>query len=206
MRATRLSVSRLVALICFGLAGCGGDSVGSNVEPGQVIEARVGAQVRMKLQSIGPGEYASPPAGSSSVVQFLDVRLVTPHVPAGVTQEFGFPGSEGRNGCDSVRAYRKRLYGRVRANSLSSELIPDLGCGRGGRGALLVHDRALRMHTGPDQTPVANAKVDFGEQPSEPCAPTADVDEGRAAIYGSVITDAAGTFGADLCSPPASSA
>jgi hypothetical protein len=44
----------------------------------------------MKLQSIGPGEYASPPAVSSSVVQFLDVRLVTPHVPAGVTQEFRF--------------------------------------------------------------------------------------------------------------------
>ena len=52
----------------------------------------------------------------------------------------------------------------------------------------------------PDQTPVANAKVDFGEQPSEPCAPTADVDEDRAATYGSVITDAAGTFVADLYS------
>jgi hypothetical protein len=44
----------------------------------------------MRLQSIGPGEYASPPAVSSSVLQFLDVRLVTPHVPAGVTQEFRF--------------------------------------------------------------------------------------------------------------------
>jgi hypothetical protein len=52
----------------------------------------------------------------------------------------------------------------------------------------------------PDQTPVANAKVDFGEQPSEPCAPTADVDEDLAAIYGSVITDAAGTFVMDLYS------
>jgi hypothetical protein len=90
MRATRRSVSWLVALTSFALAGCGGDSVGPSVEPGQVISARVGEQVRMKLQSIGPGEYVSPPTVSSSVVQFLDVRLVTPHVPAGVTQEFRF--------------------------------------------------------------------------------------------------------------------
>jgi hypothetical protein len=38
MRAMRLSVSRLVALTCFGLAGCGGDSVGPSVEPGQVLD------------------------------------------------------------------------------------------------------------------------------------------------------------------------
>ena len=37
MNAMRLSVSRLVALTCFGLAGCGGDSVGPSVEPGQVL-------------------------------------------------------------------------------------------------------------------------------------------------------------------------
>jgi hypothetical protein len=90
MSEMQSSVVRLIALACFGLAGCGGDSVGPSVVPDELIDTRVGAQVRMKLQSIGPGEYASPPAVSSSAVQFLDVRLVAPHVPAGVTQEFRF--------------------------------------------------------------------------------------------------------------------
>jgi hypothetical protein len=66
------------------------DGAGPSLEPGQVINARVGQQVGMKLRSIGPGEYVSPPAISSSVVRFIGVRLVTPHVPAGVTQEFRF--------------------------------------------------------------------------------------------------------------------
>jgi hypothetical protein len=50
----------------------------------------VGDPFRVRLQSIGPGEYERPPTLSSPVVQYLGVSLVTPHVPAGVTQEFAF--------------------------------------------------------------------------------------------------------------------
>ena len=81
MRATRLSVCRLVALTCFALAGCE-DSAGPSLEPGQVINARVGQQVGMKLQSIGPGEYVSlprsPPASCSSSACDSSRRMCRP--------------------------------------------------------------------------------------------------------------------------------
>jgi hypothetical protein len=56
-----------------------------------------GSQFSVTLQTIGPGEYSSPPALSSSAVQFRDVADVGPYVPAGPTQRFRFlalgPGS-----------------------------------------------------------------------------------------------------------------
>ncbi len=56
-----------------------------------------GNQFSVTLQTIGPGEYSSPPSLSSSAVQFRDVADVCPCVPAGPTQRFRFlaagPGS-----------------------------------------------------------------------------------------------------------------
>ncbi len=56
-----------------------------------------GSQFSVTLQTIGPGEYSSPPSLSSSAVQFRDGADVCPCVPAGPTQRFRFlatgPGS-----------------------------------------------------------------------------------------------------------------
>lgn len=42
------------------------------------------------LQTVGPGEYESPPSVSSPALRFLDESLVSPSVPAGPTQLFRF--------------------------------------------------------------------------------------------------------------------
>ena len=54
------------------------------------VSAHVGDRIEVTLQSIGPGEYASPPAISSSSVEFLDVAGCGQPVPAGQTQCFHF--------------------------------------------------------------------------------------------------------------------
>ena len=58
--------------------------------PGRQVIATVGQEIRITLQSIGPGRFASPPALTGSAVAFLESAIVPPHVPAGVTQEFRF--------------------------------------------------------------------------------------------------------------------
>lgn len=60
---------------------------------GNVITAAPGGYFEIKLQSIGPGEYAAPPTltpAAAPRVQFLSVEYVGPYVPAGVTQLFHF--------------------------------------------------------------------------------------------------------------------
>ena len=54
------------------------------------VGAHVGDRIEVTLQSIGPGEYAIPPAVSSPAVEFLDVAGCGQPVPAGVTQCFHF--------------------------------------------------------------------------------------------------------------------
>ena len=49
-----------------------------------------GTEFTVTLQTIGPGEYSSPPSVSSAAVHFHDVSLVSPYVPAGPTQQFRF--------------------------------------------------------------------------------------------------------------------
>lgn len=58
------------------------------------VRATVGQELDITLQTIGPGEYVSPPSISSTAVRFLDVTLVSPHVPAGPTQRFRFKAAE----------------------------------------------------------------------------------------------------------------
>jgi hypothetical protein len=77
-------------LIALGLAGCGQSPLEANGSPSHTLSITVGRELDLTLQTIGPGEYVSPPLVSSGAVRFLDVRLVTPHVPAGPTQQFRF--------------------------------------------------------------------------------------------------------------------
>jgi hypothetical protein len=80
-----------VALALVLLGGCSSDGlVSANGAPPRTLSLGLGRELGLTLQSVGPGEYMSPPLVSSSAVEFLDVSLVTPAVPAGVTQRFRF--------------------------------------------------------------------------------------------------------------------
>jgi hypothetical protein len=62
------------------------DSTQSHGETLSVVASQV---FMVTLQTIGSGEYISPPRISSSAVQFLGVTLGDP-LPAGLTQKFRF--------------------------------------------------------------------------------------------------------------------
>ncbi|HEU4642483.1 MAG TPA: hypothetical protein VFS44_08520 [Gemmatimonadaceae bacterium] len=75
------------------LSGCGADrstGVSSIGTESRTLDVSRGTEIDVTLQTIGPGEYASPPIVSSRSVRFLGVSLVTPVVPAGPTQRFRF--------------------------------------------------------------------------------------------------------------------
>ena len=73
------------------LARCSSDDLtGTSGGAGRTFTVSAGQEVGIRLQNIGPGEYLAPPAISSAVIRFEDVSLVTPAVPAGVTQLFRF--------------------------------------------------------------------------------------------------------------------
>src|SRR4051812_723747 len=80
----------LGGLVALGLVGCGQGPLEANGVPSQALSIKAGRELELTLQTIGPGEYASPPVVSSAAVRFLDVRLVAPAVPAGLTQRFRF--------------------------------------------------------------------------------------------------------------------
>ena len=85
IRSRHLAVGLALAL------GCRSDDlVTANGAPDRSMSVAPGQHLELTLQSIGPGEYISPPAISSPAVQFIDVGLVTPAVPAGITQRFRF--------------------------------------------------------------------------------------------------------------------
>jgi hypothetical protein len=73
------------------LPGCDGENpVSIRGSTSQSLTVPVGTGFSVTLQTIGPGDYGSPPAVSSEAVRFLDVSLVSPYVPAGPTQRFRF--------------------------------------------------------------------------------------------------------------------
>ncbi len=76
-------------VVALGLAGCSQGALEANGSPSHTISIEAGRELELTLQTIGPGEYVSPPAVSSATVRFLDVRQGTP-VPAGATQVFRF--------------------------------------------------------------------------------------------------------------------
>jgi hypothetical protein len=72
------------------LVACGDNPLAVNGTPGRTIKVATGQEFTLKLQTIGPGEYASPPTISSPALQYLGVSFATPAVPAGPTQLFLF--------------------------------------------------------------------------------------------------------------------
>jgi len=91
-----LSYLTCTAALLFTTLSCGGknpfsvsmiDIKGSN---SQSFTVPAGSEFAVTLQTIGPGEFASPPTVSSGSVQFRDVSLISPYVPAGPTQQFRF--------------------------------------------------------------------------------------------------------------------
>jgi hypothetical protein len=82
---------RVLLLASLLLAGCGSETpTDTSGNSGRAFTVKAGQEFEIRLQSIGPGEYRSPPSVSSNAVRFREVRLATPHVPAGVTQLFRF--------------------------------------------------------------------------------------------------------------------
>ena len=74
------------------LGGCS-DPVSITDTHGRSFSVRRGTDFDVTLQTVGPGEFASPPTMSSSVVRFLDVTNPQA-VPAGPTQRFRFHAAE----------------------------------------------------------------------------------------------------------------
>jgi hypothetical protein len=75
------------------LGACSGTAPVSVDFDGRADRSRAiegGTEFVIQLQSIGPGEYVSPPAISSDAVRFLDVSQAAAAVPAGATQRFRF--------------------------------------------------------------------------------------------------------------------
>jgi hypothetical protein len=85
-------IARRLPLVSMALAlvSCGEDPLAVNGPPSRTISIEAGRELELTLQTVGPGEYGSPPALSSNAVRFLEVQLVTPAVPAGPTQRFRF--------------------------------------------------------------------------------------------------------------------
>jgi len=81
----------LLFLAIAGLGACASDRlVSTSGYPSRALSVSVGQQLDLTLQTVGPGQYASPPTVSSAAVVFLGDSLVGPPVPAGPTQLFWF--------------------------------------------------------------------------------------------------------------------
>ena len=89
----RTKITAALAALALVAAGCHADrllAVSAAGSTSRTVSAPAGAEIDITLQTIGPGEYASPPTVSSPAVQFLGVSDVAPYVPAGPTQRFRF--------------------------------------------------------------------------------------------------------------------
>jgi hypothetical protein len=87
-------LSRLVDSVLLLAAACSAESaISANGIPSRTFDVGLGQEVALTLQTVGPGAYASPPVISGAAVEFLDVALVMPSVPAGPTQRFRFMAS-----------------------------------------------------------------------------------------------------------------
>ena len=85
-----MKVVVFAAIVAWMLPGCGPEPLAQSGVPTGSLSLVVGQKLDLKLQTIGPGEYASPPAISSRAIRFLGVAYVSPAVPAGPTQKFSF--------------------------------------------------------------------------------------------------------------------
>lgn len=88
--AMRYRLMLWAVVVC---ASCSSDSRGPLEllgAPSRTMSVAVNQELRIKLQTIGPGEYVSPPAITGSSLLFLGADVVGPYVPGGPTQEFRF--------------------------------------------------------------------------------------------------------------------
>ena len=88
------ALARVIPILTILAApACGGSnpvSVSIRGYTSQSLTVPVGTEFTVTLQTIGPGEYSSPPAVSSAAVRFLDAAQVSFAVPGGATQQFRF--------------------------------------------------------------------------------------------------------------------
>jgi hypothetical protein len=93
-----IAIARVVPILTILFASaCGGTnpvSLSIKGDTSQTLTVPAGTEFSVTLQTIGPGEYSSPPSVSSDAVHFLDVSLVSPYVPAGPTQQFRFAATK----------------------------------------------------------------------------------------------------------------
>jgi hypothetical protein len=83
-------LKRALGVAAVGFLACGEGPLEVNGSPSQSFSVKSGRELEVTLQTIGPGEYVSPPTVSSAAVRFVDVQQVSPPVPAGATQRFRF--------------------------------------------------------------------------------------------------------------------
>ena len=88
------AIARVVPILTILTAlACGGSnpvSVAIRGDTSQSLTVPAGTEFTVTLQTIGPGEYSSPPSVSSAAVRFLDAAQVSFAVPGGATQQFRF--------------------------------------------------------------------------------------------------------------------
>src|SRR6266508_6466247 len=75
------------------LAACGvgpGLGIRANGHPNRTLTASLGQTVELSFQSIGPGEYDTPPAITGASIRFVKMVPADVYVPAGVTQIYRF--------------------------------------------------------------------------------------------------------------------
>lgn len=61
-----------------------------NTDNGRVVSVKIGEEIDVTLQTIGPGEYDQHPDVSSRSISLLSVSYVSPPNPAGPRQLFQF--------------------------------------------------------------------------------------------------------------------
>lgn len=95
---TRVTSQCSVVAACVLLSACSNASSPTALElngvPSRQVSASIGQELFIKLQTVGPGSYASPPTIEGTAVTFLDASYVGPQVPAGPTQVFRFKAVE----------------------------------------------------------------------------------------------------------------
>jgi hypothetical protein len=89
-RGDNMRIHPMIMILAL-LPACGADQALSvNGITTRTVSVRVGQDLDLTLQTIGPGQYVSPPSVSSGSLRFLDAAFVGPFVPAGPTQRFHF--------------------------------------------------------------------------------------------------------------------
>ena len=80
-RNAPVSPRGVVVVAALSMAACSSEApTESNRIAGRTLAVALGQDFQIRLQSIGSGEYRSPPAISSRAIKFQDVTLATLHM------------------------------------------------------------------------------------------------------------------------------